>query len=77
MSTADEPKLLRPGEVAVMFGVNAKTVARWAKEGRIRCIRTPGGHMRIYAEDVRALFMHDVVTQAASDLPPGVRTPEI
>ena len=53
MTTASEPKLLRPGEVAVMFGVNAKTVARWVKEGRIRCIRTPGGHMRIYAEDVR------------------------
>jgi excisionase family DNA binding protein len=54
--SAGEPTLLRPGEVAAMFGVNAKTVARWAKEGRIRCIRTPGGHMRIYAEDVRALI---------------------
>jgi excisionase family DNA binding protein len=52
----NEPNLLRPGEVAAMFGVNAKTVARWAKEGRIRSIRTPGGHMRIYAEDVRALL---------------------
>jgi len=56
MVDAGEPTLLRPGEVAAMFGVNAKTVARWAKEGRIRCIRTPGGHMRIYAEDVRALI---------------------
>jgi excisionase family DNA binding protein len=72
MNTADGPKLLRPGEVAAMFGVNAKTVARWAKEGRIRCIRTPGGHMRIYAEDVRALVVRDVAMQAGSDLPPGV-----
>ena len=55
MVEAREPNLLRPGEVAAMFGVNAKTVARWAKEGRLRCIRTPGGHMRIYADDVRAL----------------------
>ena len=77
MADADGPKLLRPGEVAAMFGVNAKTVARWAKEGRIRCIRTPGGHMRIYAEDVRALFVRDVVTQAASDAPTGVRAPEL
>jgi excisionase family DNA binding protein len=77
VADAGDPKLLRPGEVAAMFGVNAKTVARWAKEGRIRCIGTPVGHMRIYAEDVRALFVRDVVTQAASDLPTGVRTPEI
>ena len=76
MATADDPKLLRPGEVATMFGVNSKTVARWAKEGRIRCIRTPGGHMRIYAEDVRALFVRDVVTQAASDPSTGGRAPE-
>jgi excisionase family DNA binding protein len=72
MTTADGPKLLRPGEVAAMFGVNAKTVARWAKEGRIRCIRTPGGHMRIYAEDVHALVVRDGAMQATGDLPPGV-----
>jgi excisionase family DNA binding protein len=53
---ASEPKLLRPGEVAAIFGVNAKTVARWAKEGRLRSLRTPGGHMRLYADDVRALM---------------------
>jgi excisionase family DNA binding protein len=72
MTNASDPTLLRPGEVAAMFGVNAKTVARWANEGRIRCIRTPGGHMRIYAEDVRALMVRDVAMQAASDPPPGV-----
>jgi excisionase family DNA binding protein len=52
---AEETTLLRPGEVAAIFGVNSKTVVRWARDGRLRCIRTPGGHMRIYAEDVRAL----------------------
>jgi len=55
MADAGEPRLLRPAEVAAIFGVNAKTVARWAKEGRIRSLRTPGGHTRIYAEDVRAI----------------------
>jgi excisionase family DNA binding protein len=77
VTDVSEPTLLRPGEVAAMFGVNAKTVARWAKEGRIRSIRTPGGHMRIYAEDVRALVVWDVALQAASELPAGVRTPEV
>jgi excisionase family DNA binding protein len=69
MNTVGEETLLRPGEVAAMFGVNAKTVARWAKEGRIRYLRTPGGHMRIYAEDVRALVARAVATRRASDLP--------
>jgi excisionase family DNA binding protein len=52
---ADETTLLKPGEVAAIFGVNAKTVARWARDGHLRSLRTPGGHTRIYAEDVRAL----------------------
>jgi excisionase family DNA binding protein len=47
---------LRPGEVATTFGVNAKTVVRWAKDGKLAFIRTPGGHMRISAEAVRALI---------------------
>ena len=55
MTRADETMLLKPGEVAAIFGVNAKTVARWARDGHLRSLRTPGGHMRIYAEDVRAL----------------------
>ena len=55
MVRADENMLLKPGEVAAIFGVNAKTVARWARDGHLRSLRTPGGHMRIYAEDVRVL----------------------
>ena len=77
MASVGEPTLLRPGEVAAMFGVNAKTVARWAKEGRVRCIRTPGGHMRVYAEDIRVLMVRDVAMQTARELPEGVRTPDV
>jgi excisionase family DNA binding protein len=55
MATAGGPIFLRPGEVATIFGVNAKTVARWAREGKLPYIRTPGGHMRIAADAVRAL----------------------
>ncbi len=49
------PALLTPGEVASMFGVDAKTVSRWARDGRLTCYRTLGGHRRYLASEVRAL----------------------
>lgn len=39
--------LMTPAEVAAVFRVDAKSVTRWAKAGRIESIRTPGGHYRI------------------------------
>ena len=51
-----EHELLTPGEVAVMFRVNPKTVTRWARAGRISAIRTMGGHRRFRESEVRALL---------------------
>jgi excisionase family DNA binding protein len=48
--------LLTPAEVASMFRVDPKTVTRWAKAGKISCIRTLGGHRRYRETEVRALF---------------------
>jgi excisionase family DNA binding protein len=58
-----EHELLTPGEVAVMFRVNPKTVTRWARSGRIAAIRTIGGHRRFRASDIQR-FLED-----APDLP--------
>ncbi len=52
----DTGRLLTPGEVATMFRVDPKTVTRWAAAGRIRSIRTPGGHRRFYEDEIRALL---------------------
>ncbi len=49
-------RLLTPGEVAVMFRVDPKTVTRWASAGRIGSIRTPGGHRRFRESEVSALL---------------------
>jgi excisionase family DNA binding protein len=49
--------LMRPAEVAAVFGVTTRTVGRWGRRGVLRVVRTPGGHTRFYAEDVRALAL--------------------
>jgi excisionase family DNA binding protein len=46
-------RLLTPGEVAVMFRVDPKTVTRWAAAGRIGSIRTPGVHRRFRESEPR------------------------
>ena len=48
-SEGDAPALLTPAEVAQVFKVDAKTVARWTANGWIpqtAYIRTLGGHRR-------------------------------
>lgn len=43
-------RLLKPAEVAGMFGVDPRTVLKWAHKGRLKpAHRTAGGHGR-YAE---------------------------
>ena len=49
-------ELLTPGEVARLFGVDPKTVTRWAKDGKLSAIRTLGGHRRYQAEEVQRLL---------------------
>ncbi len=48
------PALLTPAEVAELFHVDPKTVGRWAAKGRLRSVRTPGGHRRFLRSEVEA-----------------------
>jgi excisionase family DNA binding protein len=52
-------ELLTPGEVAIMFRVNPKTVTRWARSGKISAVRTLGGHRRFRASEIRR-FLEEV-----------------
>ncbi|MBM9466274.1 BldC family transcriptional regulator [Nakamurella leprariae] len=56
MTIESSERLLTPGEVALMFRVDPKTVTRWASAGRIGSIRTPGGHRRFRESEVSALL---------------------
>ncbi len=52
----EEDELLTSGEVASLFRVDPKTVARWAKAGKIASITTPGGRKRFRESEVRRLL---------------------
>ena len=54
----DAEILLTPGEVAILFRVDPKTVTRWAKAGKLTSIRTLGGHRRYRESEVKEL-LHD------------------
>ena len=56
MTIENPERLLTPGEVALMFRVDPKTVTRWASAGRIGSIRTPGGHHRFRESEVTELL---------------------
>lgn len=50
-----------PYEVALLFRVDSKTVARWEDTGKftpyeVRCVRTPGNHRRYNREDINRMF---------------------
>jgi excisionase family DNA binding protein len=49
-------ELLTPSEVAALFRVDPKTVTRWAKAGKLSCVKTLGGHRRYLASEVNALL---------------------
>lgn len=55
-TAAYEGRLLRTREVALLFQVSERAVTDWARKGRIPSVRTPGGHRRYPAEQVRALL---------------------
>ena len=55
-AAAFEGRLLRTREVALLFQVSERAVTDWARKGRIPSVRTPGGHRRYPAEQVRVLL---------------------
>ena len=57
--SALDGQLLRTSDVAALFQVSERTVSEWAKRGQIPCVRTPGGHRRYPADEIRALLDRD------------------
>ncbi|MDQ1395216.1 MAG: hypothetical protein QOG64_475 [Acidimicrobiaceae bacterium] len=56
-SEVSEP-LLRTCDVALLFQVSERTVSEWARKGRVPSVRTPGGHRRYPANQIRQLLLN-------------------
>lgn len=68
-------RYLRPGQVAAILHVDANTLARWADNGSITAVRTPGGHRRYLASEVRALALNGFWAADGADGSRGPETP--
>lgn len=48
-----------PRKAAALLGVSPVTLAKWARGGKIRYTKTPGGHRRFHADVIRAALRED------------------
>ena len=52
----DQEEWLTPEQVAVMFAVSKRTPTRWAREGLVAHVRTPGGRVKFRRAVIVALL---------------------
>lgn len=50
-----DASLMTPGEAGEALRIQAKTITRWADEGRIWSEKTPGGHRRVRRDQIMAI----------------------
>lgn len=55
-------KILLPVEAAALFGVDPKTLSRWARQEKVPHFRTPGGHRRYYEDEMLKLRTEQTLT---------------
>jgi excisionase family DNA binding protein len=54
--THPDELLLTATQVGVLFGVGRRTINRWADEGRLPAITTPGGQRRYRHRDITPIL---------------------
>lgn len=59
MDTYEADEFLSAGEALKVAHISRSTLLRAEKAGRITPYRTPGGHRRYLASDLRALMVRD------------------
>jgi excisionase family DNA binding protein len=61
----DPPAILTTSEVSRLLGVSPNTVTRWAREGRLPCRLTLGGHHRFERRVIEGI--RDSLNRAGTD----------
>jgi molybdopterin-binding protein len=46
---------LKPKDAAEMLGISYPTIKQWIYDGKVRSVKTPGGHHRIPASEIERL----------------------
>lgn len=67
MTNPKPDRLLTPRQVAARFSVDPKTVTRWAKNGKLAVVKTPGGHRRYRESVIEALAVERYENSALAD----------
>lgn len=53
------PTLLKPREAALMLGISYPTIKQWIYKGKLRTVKTAGGHHRVPESEIDR-FLHRV-----------------
>lgn len=47
--------LISPAQAAKMLGVSAMTLRNWEMDGKLKCLKTLGGHRRYLLTDIEKM----------------------
>ena len=56
----DEQELISPAQAAKMLGVSITTLRNWEKAGKIKCIKTLGGHRRFKVDEIKKILNENI-----------------
>lgn len=63
----------RPRQAAALLGVSTDTVRRWADEGRLKTVRTPGGHRNVDGADLARFLVEHMKHQEPNGIVQSAR----
>src|ERR1700745_2543827 len=55
-----QPQLFTTREAARMLGISYPTIKKWILEGKLKTVRTPGGHHRLTAAALQPFLERDM-----------------
>ena len=44
------------GQASIRLGISKQTVRKWIDEGKLKAFITPGGHRRVFVQEINKVF---------------------